>query len=62
MEGVRNAMNGKKLKQESERLMPVSSHGSTIGSPQRRVESGYLLREIVQHLRAVLRQVCFCNP
>jgi hypothetical protein len=39
--------------------MPVGSHGFTVGSPQRRVESGHRLREIVQHPRAVESRVCF---
>jgi hypothetical protein len=39
--------------------MPVSSHGSAIGEPLRRLESGHRLHEIVQHLRAA---VLFCFP
>jgi hypothetical protein len=38
--------------------MPVSSPGSAIEGPQRRVQSGHCLHESVQHLRAVGAKAC----
>jgi hypothetical protein len=38
--------------------MPVSSPGSAIQGPQRRVQSWHCLHESVQHLRAVGAKAC----